>query len=146
MTTTETVIRTPLLQRLQDDWERRRRGREFPARADFDVLDMKYAMGNLTIVEVAYDPLRFRFRLHGSRISQRVGYDMTGKDIEALPPALAPLVRRHFEAVVEERRPIVEVRERQIADEGVFDSEVLALPLSRDGRTIDMLMVGVCFP
>lgn len=145
MTTTTTAIRTPLLQRLYDDWERRRRGREFPARADFDVLDMKYAMGNLTIVEVAYDPLRFRFRLHGTRISQRVGYDMTGKGLEELPPALSPMVRRHFTAVIEERRPLAEVRERQVADEGVLDSEVLALPLSRDGRIIDMLMVGVCF-
>lgn len=139
-------IRTPALRRLYDDWERRRCRRDFPSRADFDVLDFKYVLGNLVLVDVLYDPLRFRFRLHGSRIGQRVGYDLTGKDLDAMPPALRPFVERHFTAVVEGRAPRVEIRERRIADEGVVDSEVLALPLSRDGGRIDMLMVGVCFP
>jgi hypothetical protein len=143
---TAMAIHTPALQRLYDDWERRRRGRTFPARADFDVLDLKYMIGNLVLVDVLYDPLRFRFRLHGSRVGQRVGYDMTGKDVGQLPPGLSALARRHFTTVVETRAPRVEIRERQIADQGIVDSEVLVLPLSHDGNCIDMLMVGVCFP
>jgi hypothetical protein len=139
-------IRTPSLQRLYEDWRSRCRGRAFPARADFDVLDLKYVIGNLVLVDVTHDPLQFRFRLHGSRVGQRVGYDMTGKGIEGLPPALQPLARKHFTKVIETRIPRCETRERQIADEGVVDSEVLVLPLSRDGDNIDMLMVAVVFP
>ncbi len=142
---TAMAIHTPALQRLYGDWERRRRGRTFPARSDFDVLDLKYIIGNLVLMDVLYDPLRFRFRLHGSRVGQRVGYDMTGKDVDQLPPGLSALARRHFTTVVETRAPRVEIRERQIADEGIVDSEVLVLPLSHDGNCIDMLMVGVCF-
>jgi hypothetical protein len=140
-------IRTPTLQRLYRDWESRRGAREFPARGDFDVLDLKYIIGQLALLDVSYAPLRFRFRLHGTGISQRVGYEMTGKELDELPPVVVRAsVRRHFTAVVEQRQPIVEVRERQMRDDRVVDSESLALPLSRDGKTIDMIMVGVVFP
>jgi hypothetical protein len=140
-------IRTTLLQRLHRDWDTRRGGREFPSRGDFDVLDFKYIIGQLALLDVAYGPLRFRFRLHGTGISQRVGYDMTGKELDELPPPLVRAsVRRHFSEVVERRAPLVEVRERQIMDDRVVESEALAMPLSHDGKTIDMLMVGVAFP
>lgn len=139
-------IRTPSLQRLLLDWENRCRGREFPARGDFDVLDLKYVIGQLALLDVGYDPIRFRFRLHGSGITRRVGYEMTGKEVDDLPsPVVRSLVRHHFSAVVEQRIPLVEVRERHIMDDRVVDSESLALPLSRDGAIIDMLMVGVIF-
>lgn len=143
---TTSEIRSPALQRLHDDWVYRCRGRRFPSRADFDVLDLRYVIGNLVLVDVSYDPLRFRFRLHGSRIGQRVGYDMTGKDVDALPPGLSALAKTHFIAVVEARAPRVQIRERQLADDAIVDSEVLVLPLSRDGECIDMLMVGIAFP
>ena len=140
-------IRTAILQRLYRDWDSRRGAREFPARADFDVLDFKYVIGQLALIDVSYDPLRFRFRLHGTGISQRVGYEMTGKELDDLPPPLVRAsMRRHYSEVVGRRMPIVEARERQIRDDSIVDSEALALPLSSDGKTIDMLMVGVAFP
>jgi hypothetical protein len=139
-------IRAPILQRLHADWDIRRRGREFPARGDFDVLDLKYIIGQLALLDVHHDPIRFHFRLHGTGISQRVGYEMTGKDLDDLPPpSVRTMVRRHFMAVLEERAPRVEVRERHIMEDRIVDSEILALPLSRDGAIIDMLMVGVIF-
>jgi hypothetical protein len=142
---TATDIRTPALRRLLGDWQERRRGREFPARADFDPADLKYLLGSLALIDVEQDPPRFRFRLHGSRIGQRVGYDMTGKPVDTLPPAVGPLVLRHFAAVMEARAPRVEIRERALIDDGIADCEVLVLPLSRDGAEIDMLLVGMSF-
>ena len=139
-------IRIPTLQRLYRDWESRRHGRDFPARGDFDVLELKYVIGQLALLDVGYDPIRFRFRLHGTGISQRVGYEMTGKDVDDLPlPAVRSLVRRHYTAVIEQRVPLVELRERHTVDDRVVGNELLVLPLSRDGTTIDMLMVGVVF-
>jgi hypothetical protein len=139
-------IRTPALLRLHRDWEKRRAGREFPARRDFDVLDLQYAIGQLALLDVVHTPLRFRFRLHGTGISQRVGYDMTGKDLDDLPPPkVREAMRQHFSAVVAERTPLVEMRERQVTDDSFISSEVLVLPLARDGATIDMLLVGVAF-
>jgi hypothetical protein len=139
-------FRTPALGRLYADWEGRRNGRPFPARSDFDIVDFKYIIGQLSLIDVTYDPLRFTFRLHGSGVTRRVGYDMTGKDIEDLPPpAIRTMVRGHFIEVVEHGRPVVQIRERHGTDDRVVESEVLALPLARDGATIDMLLVAIAF-
>jgi len=140
-------IRSPDLRRLRDDWEARRNGRDLPARADFDVLDLKYMLGRLALFEVAYYPLRFRCRLHGTSIARRVGYEMTGKTLDEIPsPLLRVKMRDHFQRAIETRMPIVEIRERETYENGVVDCEVLVLPLSGSGKSVDMLMVGVIFP
>jgi hypothetical protein len=137
-------IRTPSLQRLYCDWAARRGGRDFPARRDFDVLDLDYIIGNLSLLDVSYRPLRFRFRVQASRVTERVGYEMTGKDLDMLPaPGTRDAVRRHFVAVINRREPVVQMRERRILDDRVLPCEVLALPLAHDGTTIDMLMTGL---
>jgi hypothetical protein len=139
-------IRSPDLCRLRDDWEVRRHGREMPSRADFDVLDLKYIIGRITLFDVAYDPLRYRCRLHGTAIGRRVGYEMTGKTLDDIPSAgLRAKMYAHFARVIEARRPLVETRERETLEEGTVDCEVLILPLSSDGKTVDMLMVGMIF-
>ncbi len=139
-------IRSSDLRRLRDDWEARRNGREMPSRADFDVLDLKYIIGKLVLFDVARDPLRYQCRLHGTAIVRRVGYEMTGKTIDEIPsPALRAKMQAHFARVVEGRAPIVEMRVRETLDEGTVDCEVLVLPLSSNGRSVDMLMVGMVF-
>src|SRR3984957_4749406 len=72
------------LKRLLSDWEGRRRGREFPRRAEFGPLDLIYIMGNLSLLDVSYNPLRFHYRIHGSNLSQRMGKDMTNKSVDEI--------------------------------------------------------------
>ncbi|HEV2264443.1 MAG TPA: PAS domain-containing protein [Stellaceae bacterium] len=137
----ELSIRSPLLQRLHQDWESRRRGRQMPARADFDPVDLKYVLGYLSLIDVQRDPLRFRFRIHASNIAGRVGFDLTGKDVDAIADVhYRKLVRAHYIAVVEQRRPVVEFRDRVMTDNVCLHCEVLALPLGNDGETVDRIM------
>ncbi len=46
---------------------------------------LKFALGNLTLVDVHHDPLSFKFRLSGTLFAQRVGMDLTGKWVDELP-------------------------------------------------------------
>jgi hypothetical protein len=135
------AIRSPTLERLLGDWESRRRGRLMPARADFDPVDIKYVIGNLSLVDVQRDPLRFRFRVHATNIAARVGFDLTGKDVDAIAdPHYRRLVRDHYLAVVDRRQPVVEFRDRVMTDKTCLHCEVLALPLGDDGETVDRIM------
>jgi hypothetical protein len=137
-------IQTPILRRLHADWEDRRRGREFPSRADFDVLDLRYVIGKLSLLDVTHNPVQFRFRLHATGVVQRVGYELTGKGLDDLPSVAArEVARRHFLAVVDQRVPIVQMRERQVVDASLKQCEVLVLPLSQAGGDIDMLMSAI---
>ena len=135
------VIESPKLRQLYDDWNSRRQGREFPSRADFDPFELKYVLGTLSLVDVLRDPLRFRYRLHGSTMADLIGTDMTGKYLDEMTD------RRYYEKanatfteVVEMGTPTFGSYRRLMTDRRTWDYEVLVLPLSGDGQTIDMLI------
>lgn len=138
-------IETPCLRRLYAYWDERRQGREFPARGDLDPVDFRYILGHVLLIDVLDDPLRFRFRLHGSELAARAGYDMTGKMADDLPNAAnrALLIER-CRLLVETRQPMAAADER-ILGRRRFGYEVIWLPLARDGRHIDMLMAGLVY-
>ncbi|MGH7014718.1 MAG: PAS domain-containing protein [Stellaceae bacterium] len=135
-------IRDARLARLHGDWDARRRGREFPSRADFTPHDFKYLIGNVSLLDVTYEPLRFRYRLHSTHLAQRIGVELTGKWVDEIPNAShAEGANGHFTEVIRRRTPIVYRRVQEfVTDNLPYNCEILALPLARDGHTIDMLM------
>jgi hypothetical protein len=136
-------IRDPGLARLYAYWDEKRGSRPFPARADIDPLDLSYALGQIILVDVFHDPLRFRIRLYGSNLAERMNFDMTGKDLDAHPcPVFRARVARDWQQTVESRQV-----SHKLIDEWMDDRRVryesLRLPLSTDGKVIDMLLVAV---
>jgi hypothetical protein len=105
---------------------------------------LRYVLGELSLIEVLRDPLRFVFRLHASKNAARLGADLTGKELAAMPAAAQPdLVRAHYALVVESCAPQLQRRVRTMAKGIRWELEVLVLPLATDGATIDMLMAGM---
>lgn len=141
------TVQRPRLRRLLDYWQAKRGSRAMPARADIDPLDFPWLLGNISLTDVlpgAKGP-RYRFRLIGTRAVQRFGYDPTGIWIDDLPE---PAYRRHILAAYDEllrrRIPLVEQLDMMI-DERMHDYEILRLPLSTDGVTIDMILLASDF-
>jgi hypothetical protein len=89
------------------------------------------------------DPWRFHVRLHGSNIAERAGFDLAGKTLSDIPGPES----RAF--ILNRRRGLVVKGEPQVArTERVFDGfrrryEVLWLPLSQNGESVNMLMCGL---
>ncbi len=134
-------IRHPNLVRLYDYWAERRRGRSFPSRQDIDPVELRFAMGNMTLVDVLYEPLRFRFRLVGSLMAQRMGLDYTGKMVdEVVDTDYRDSLLAAYQKIVESRGPSTILYEREI-DGKTRRFEVLRLPLAADGETINMLLL-----
>jgi hypothetical protein len=129
---------------LYADWKTRRRGRLFPARADFDPLELRYIIGNLSLLDVIRDPLRFRYRVHSTNMAEWLGYDLTGKDIDMSPkPGRGTEIKDHFARVVESGEPLARVHEWLGGNHRTLKHEALVLPLASDGITIDMIMSAV---
>jgi hypothetical protein len=135
-------VAAPSLKRLLGDWENWRRGREFPSRADFTPFDLKYILGNLALLDVAYDPLRFHYRLYGSNLRVRLGMEMTNRSIDDIPtPIHARLAKEHYTEAIACRVPTVHLREHDLITKSApHGCEVLVLPLSNDGKAINMLI------
>lgn len=144
MSAADLGIERPKLRRLYQDWLDRKRGRAMPARADFDVLDLGYILGDLNLLDVLYEPLRFRFRVHGSHAVSRLGFDLTGKTVDDYPdPNYRAVVRQFYSEVVQAKAPKRIERDPYRMRDRVLQWEGIVLPLSADGERVDMLLVGL---
>jgi hypothetical protein len=132
----------PQLVQLFDYWDGKRAGRRWPTRGDVDPLEMRFALGNIDLVEITYDPLVFRFRLSGSNIDRDEGFNMQGKTLDEYPlPQHREMVRRTYLRALDAGVPDYEELER--FDEGrTVHYGRLILPLSDDGARIDMFLMG----
>jgi hypothetical protein len=79
-------------------------------------LDLKSALGNIALIDVERETLRFRYRLVGTWVVEKWGYDMTGKFVDELPdPERLALVLEKYQTVVETRQPLC-IRGKRIMD------------------------------
>jgi hypothetical protein len=100
-------------------------------------------LGNLSLIDVLHDPLRFRVRLQGTMAVSRLGYDLTGKFADEIPdPEYRQVTLDTYRSVVEQARPMRAVRE-QFYDLKTHRYEIIWLPLSDDDATINMLIACV---
>ena len=143
MTDFAAAIQSDVLRRLVAHWLLIRGRRRMPARADFDPLEVRYALGYLSLIEVHRDPLRFYFRLDGTKQVELFGVDCTRRFLdEAMPPDHVAMAVASYSDVVQRREP--RYLRRQIAfHERLIEYEALILPFSNDGERVDLLMTGI---
>lgn len=133
----------PLLQRLHDYWNGKRAGRAYPGREQIDPLELRFMLGSIILVDVEPEPLRFRYRLFGSEIVRRQGFDMTGKYLDQHPwPELAALARTAYLQVLDSGKPANIRRDGLIGDQYVRHDSLI-LPLGHE--RVEMLLIGVVF-
>lgn len=131
------------LRRLFAFWKERKGARLAPSRADMDPLNLRYILGNLLLVDVLRDPLRFRYRLCGTNVVTRAGFDLTGRFVDEHPePQFREVALERYRLVLEIGGPHHTLRDAAL-DGRTRRYEVLMLPLASDGTEIDMIMVGM---
>lgn len=130
----------PKLGALFDIWRSKSRNGRIPARADFDVTELKPWLGNLALLDVVGSGEDFVYRVHGLNLVKLAGLDLTGVRLSTLP-AGGPDGLRHYRQVWRERSPLVV--------DGTCDLSLdrppavaLLLPLAQDGQSIDKVLTG----
>jgi hypothetical protein len=148
MTASSLSIQSDVLRRLAGYWEKLSASRRPPARADFDPLDVPYALGYVSIIEVQRDPLRFYFRLDGTKQVDLFGIDCTRRYLdETMPKDHAALAVRTYLEVMDSAAPQCHLRKVRF-HERMIDYEILILPFSGDGNggegaRVDFLITGI---
>lgn len=92
-------------------WLRSAAGKSLPQRQDFWPEDFSPYLGWLCFVSVKrlcdglYD---FHFRVGGTEVVSSIGYEVTGKSIEMIEPAVyREEIRKHYTAVVNKASPML---------------------------------------
>jgi len=135
-----TEIPSETLRRMHDYWLSKCQGERLPGRGDIDPLDFPWALGLVCLLDVERYPLTFRYRLDGTTIAERYGADLTGRTIDDVKPDFhAALLRRHFAEVADSGRATAYRISLRYGGQARTYMR-LALPLSRDGNAVDMIL------
>lgn len=131
----------PTLAAIYRLWRAKAGDRPAPSRADFDIVDLRPWLGFLVLIDVIDGGVDFFYRVYGTGITAFYGNDLTAKRLSDVEPAIQALVFAEYRRAVQTMRPLYVVRRPRIRREEAWVARVI-LPLSRDGTTVDQILVG----
>jgi len=113
-----------------------------PGRQHVDPVAMPAPLANIWLLDVQRKPVRFRFRLVGTRVVEFLGQDPTGHWVdEAYPSFAGSLIEADFAGCIRTGRPAWRCGPPVMNVAKDFARvERIALPLARNGRDVDMLL------
>jgi len=130
------------LERLLAYWQSRRGNTVVPRRRDLLPEEMGEMLGRLALIDVRGDGLSFHFRLIGSALGALFGGVPTGHELTELqPPQYRDLLASLFEAVASRQVPLCQEITIQRGRRS-FTYRCLVLPLTVEGRYVDMLLLA----
>jgi hypothetical protein len=132
---------TPRQVQLLGYWNRIRGGRSMPARRDLDPAEVHTLLPNLVLIDVAEGVTDFRFRLMGTAVAAQCSRDHTSKlfsDLEGYGPR--GYGWSNHQKVVTRQRPRIGHLPYTGPNTSIVAHHNLSLPLSSDGRRVDMIL------
>jgi hypothetical protein len=143
----------PGFRMLFDYWAGKRAGRLMPSRGDIDAVELPVSLWpQITLLDVVRngDDLRFRYRRVGAAFVDAMGRDPTGRFIDETLTTRG----RYQEYVISIYREIVAARQAMYSENTFWSdgaaqphrwTQRLALPLSSDGETVDVVLAAHLF-
>lgn len=131
------------LRRLHDYWKSKLAGRPMPRRSDIDPTEIPALLPHISLIGVEEEPLRLFFRLIGTHITDSLGRNYTGLYFDEAydEPMLGDLLRL-YSIVLKSKAPVRHFGKALHSDKKHRDYESVHLPLSDDGRTVNIILVG----
>jgi hypothetical protein len=135
-------ITSPRIHRLYAYWQnqRQRRGGAPPRRGDIAPDQIRDLLANIMIVDVERDPMRFRYRLVGTRVVEYNGVEFTGRYLGEIGwPEEQDLIESYAE-VVNTGQPFFGSLAWELVTGAVGRCEFARLPLSEDGEIVSQIL------
>lgn len=138
-------IANPTVRKALDAWECARGTRAMPSRAEMGPRALVGVLSNTAILRVIDSGADFEFRIVGDQIRVQQGAPLQGKrmgDVQAMLPGYGDLLGRIYRKAYEAAEPrAFRGGYTRLAEKQPFFHEVVIMPLSDDGATVDHLIV-----
>ena len=132
-------VQSSVLRQLFQYWDEKRGHRSAPSRENIDPAQMVEFLSNVFLIDVEEEPRRYRVRLMGTALAHWYGRDLTGCHVDEI----ADQVPAALDEVVMIWEPWLVTGEYEKKTGRMMVYELLALPLSSDGATVNMILGGV---
>ena len=132
------------LKELFDYWLTRRGSRRMPARADINPADIPSLLPYLLLADVDACRQAVRIRLAGTGVVDRFGTELTGHDLSEVDHGEEnEAVATTYMEVARLGEPQYKVSDFWTKDRRHFHMEMILLPLSEDGESVNMILTGL---
>ena len=134
-------ISSARVRRLGAYWNSKRRpGQPFPFREDIEATELRDLLPLITISDVEHNPLRFRYRLVGTRIVEYNHQEFTGKYLGECGWVDEHLLLGAYTKVVVDRQPHFGIYIWDLRTGRAGRCEFGMFPLTNDGETIHQII------
>ena len=133
-------LTSPRIHRLHEYWQHQCKDGKLPRRADIAPDQIRDLLPNIMIVDVEHNPLRFRYRLVGTRVVEYNGVEFTGRYLGEIGwPEEQDLIDS-YAFVVSSRRPFFGLLDWGLVTGALGRCEFARLPLSEDGELVTQIL------
>jgi hypothetical protein len=133
-----TALRSVRVRGLHDYWQARRGDRAMPARADIDPADITKLLPYIIISDLFDAPVRVRYRLAGTAVTDSFGFNIAGRWLHELE--VAGGVERWtglYQLIMRGKAPVFGMTRGFLEGHEVLHCEWGLFPLSGDGNAVD---------
>lgn len=130
------IVRSERIHRLNEYWQAKAKGK-VPSRSDVDPVDVRELLPNLMMIDMVGDPVRFRYRLVGTRVVQYTGFDFTGRCLDEMVFQGRDFIEQCYRRLVAEKRPIFGHYAWLVRSRHFGQCEFGLFPLSDDGTRVN---------
>jgi len=134
-------IPVPLLRDLYEYWHGKKGDRKMPSRPDICPTEIIDLLPKILLIDVTYEPLRFRFRLIGTDVVSIMGQDVTGKYLDELSSNSAMHSRLSW--LARHKTTYYVSTQLDWLNRSFQKYHVLGLPLGDAAGKVNMVMYGI---
>ena len=125
-------------------WGEARGERKFPARRDFKPATVKNSLPNILLIDISESQADYSIRLIGTRATEVIGFDPTGKALEYVPNTQQLI--KSCDWIVKNKKPILRTNlSLPWSNNELHTCSVLMLPLGPEGEQVRMLLLHYHF-
>ena len=125
-------------------WQVMKDERAMPSRADLNPADIVSLLPHISLVDVEHETKRYKIRLVGTETVRALGADITGKYLDELP-RIEQHLKARYDWLVEKKAPYLIYDKLKWSQKSFLDFCSVGMPLSNNGRDVDIIMYGSCF-
>lgn len=140
------VLEDETLRLLAEHWRSLQGDKAVPLRRDFDPMAIPTLLPDVYLVELIRPERRFRYRLVGSRVAEKAGFDATGYYLDELGcGSTMAFVIRLFQRCVDLSCPVASISSFGSAGRAHLLVRRIFLPLTLSRGSVDQILCGQTF-
>lgn len=137
-------LRSPVTRALRDHWLGLRGDGQIPDWKSFDPIAVRKLLPHLIVVDCLPEPLRFRFRLIGTFVTNMAGRDSTGRMLDAdLYGDRLEAMTWHYRQSAETGKPLATLGTVHFIKRDWVVAEHVFLPFAPPGGPVNVIMAAL---